>query len=252
MIDNLRRSLSPPAATATLLAAWTLPRTDAALWTGLVITSIALPGLLSFFGELFPRRKGIAKRSFLRGVGTDLTLWIGQTTMRLILLAHQAWQMGDAILRTLGRLLLTRRHLLEWMPAAQTERALDLTTSGFYRRMRGAVLVAAGVALAVAVFRPDSWPWAAGFVAAWALSPLAARAISLPPRAIEEESFSPEDAARFRRIARHTYRYFEAFAGPEEHWLPADNFQETPQRAVAHRTSPTNIGLALLSDRRGQ
>src|SRR5262249_53517646 len=106
---------------------------------------------------------------------------------------------------------------------------------------------ALGVAIGVAVYRPESWPLASAFVAAWALSPLIARAISMPPRTVEEEPLSENDEASLRRIARRTYRYFEAFAGSEDNWLPADNFQETPQPVVAHRTSPTNIGLALLA-----
>ena len=247
ILDNLRRSLSPVAAAATLAAAWILPGANALLWTALVVASIALPGLISFFGEFLPRRKGIAKRSFLGGLGSDLALWIGQTVIRLILLAHQAWLMGDAILRTLWRLLFTRRRLLEWMPAAQARGTLDLKISGFYRRMQGAILVALAVALGVAFLRPGSVFLAGGFVLAWALSPLVARSISLPPRSVEEETISERDASQLRQIARRTYRYFETFAGAEENWLPADNYQETPEPVVAHRTSPTNIGLALLS-----
>src|SRR5262249_18665680 len=153
--------------------------------------------------------KGIAKRSFLRGIGSDAAVWLGQTGIRLALLADQAWQMGDAILRTLGRLIL-RRRLLEWLPAAQASHGIDLKISGFYRRMYGAVLTALGVAIGVAVYRPESWPLASAFVAAWALSPLIARAISMPPRTVEEEPLSENDEASLRRIARRTYRYFEA------------------------------------------
>jgi cyclic beta-1,2-glucan synthetase len=248
MIDNLRRSLSAPAAVAALAVAWILPGVDADLWTAVIAATIALPGLFSFFAALLPERRGISKRSFLSGIASDLALWSAQTVVRLILLAHQAWLMTDAILRTVVRLLFTRRHLLEWVPAAQAHRALDLKMSGFYRRMSGAVLVAAAIALAVGLLRPDAWPDACAFVAAWALSPLVARAISLPPRVAEEEPLPEQDARLLRRIARRTWRYFEAFAGAGENWLPADNFQESPQRVIAHRTSPTNVGLALLAD----
>ena len=247
MIDNLRRSLSPPSAVAALLAAWSLPAVDADLWTVFIAATVALPGLFSVFAGLLPARKGIAKRSFVRGVGSDLALWFGQTVVRLILLAHQAWLMVDAIARTLYRMLFTRRHLLEWMPAAQARRVLDLKYSGFFRRLGGAVAVGAFSGLAVALLHPSSWPEACPFVVAWLLSPIVARAISLPPRVTEEEPFSAEEAQRLRRVARRTWRFFEAFAGAEENWLPADNFQEAPRRVVATRTSPTNIGLALLS-----
>ncbi len=246
MIDNLRRSLSSPSAVAALAAAWVLPGVDGDLWTALIGATLALPGLFSFFGGLLPGHRGIAKRSFFRSLGTDLALWLGQLVVRLILLAHQAWLMADAIARTLWRLL-THRHLLEWVPAAQARRALDLRVAGFTWRMKGAVILGAAIGLAVGISHPAGWPDASAFVAAWILSPLVARVISLPPRAAEEEAFSPSDATRLRQVARRTWRYFESFAGADENWLPADNFQELPRRAIAHRTSPTNVGLALLS-----
>ena len=92
-----------------------------------------------------------------------------------------------------------------------------------------------------------AWACAAPFIAAWLLSPLLARWISLPPREAEAARFSAAEARQFRAIARRTWRYFERFAGPEFRNLPADNFQEVPRPEAARRTSPTNLGLALLS-----
>jgi cyclic beta-1,2-glucan synthetase len=247
MIDNLRRNLSAPAALATLAACWALPAVNAHLWTAFILATIAIPGLSSFIAEMLQGRRGLAKRSFVRGIGADLGLSLAQAALRMILLAHQAWLMADAILRTLIRLAITRRHLLEWVPAAQARQTQDLEIGGFYRRMHGAILLAAAVGSLVAVVHPEAWPEAAVFVAAWALSPLVARTISLPARATEEKPLSETGARRLRRLARRTWRYFEAFAGPEENHLPADNFQETPRPVVAHRTSPTNMGLALLA-----
>ncbi|HMF10563.1 MAG TPA: glucoamylase family protein, partial [Thermoanaerobaculia bacterium] len=246
MIDNLRRSLFAPAAVAALAAAWILPGPGAELWTAFIGACLALPGLFSVLAGLFPARRGISKRSFLRGLGADGALFLGQLVVRLLLLAHQACLMSEAIARTLARLV-SRRHLLEWIPAAQARRRLDLSLSGFTRRMASAVVLGAAIGVAVGLLHPAAWGSAAAFVAAWVLSPVAARALSMPPRALEEEPFSVEDATRMRRIARRTWRYFEAFAGASENWLPADNIQELPREVVAHRTSPTNMGLALLA-----
>src|SRR5262249_58413840 len=110
--------------------------------------------------------------SSLRRCVADAAVWLGQTVILLALLADQAWQMGDAILRTLGRLIL-RRRLLEWLPAAQASHGIDLKISGFYRRMYGAVLIALGVAIGVAVYRPQSLPLPSAFVAPGARAPLA-------------------------------------------------------------------------------
>ncbi len=249
MFDNLRRSLSAPAAFATLLAGWCLPGVSARLWTVFVLGVFGLPALLSFFSNLFPKRRGIAKRSFLRGVARDLAIGLSQAALRIVFMAHAAWMRSDAILRTLWRLAVSRRHLLEWVPAAQAHRTLDLETAGFYRRMHGAILLAAAAGALVLVFVSGSGPgaWPAPFLAAWILSPLVARWISLPPRDDASDRLSPEEAQALRAIARRTWRYFERFAGPESHGLPVDNFQEVPRPETARRTSPTNVGLGLLA-----
>ncbi len=248
MLDNLRRSLLAPAAFLTLVASWALPGARPALWAAFIAVVFAWSGLYSFVAGLVHRRIGIAKRSFLSSLATDFGLSLAQSGLRLALLAHQAWQMGDAVARTLARVYVTRRRLLEWVPAAQAGRSFDLSLAGAYRRMIGAVLLAAG-GLAAAALRPAALPWALPFVLAWALSPAIARWISLPPRPVEAAAMGAGDAgaAELRRIARRTWRYFETFATAGDHALPPDNFQEDPRPVVARRTSPTNVGLYLLS-----
>ena len=246
MLDNLRRSLSAPLTFATLLAGWCLPGAGAGIWTIFVLGALSFPTLLAFFTGLLPERRGIAKRSFARGVVADLGLGLAQTAMRVAFLAHAAWMRLDAIARTLWRLAASRRKLLEWTPAAQAHRALDLEPTGFFRRMRSAVGMAIAAALLVAA-SGGSWLFAAPFLVLWLGSPLLAWWVSLPPRDLGRERFSESDAREFRQLARRTWLYFEKFAGGDNNFLPADNFQETPRPEIARRTSPTNIGLSLLA-----
>jgi cyclic beta-1,2-glucan synthetase len=247
MLDNLRRTLSAPAALLTLIAGWTLPFALPVIWTTFVLACIAIPPLLSVLTGVIPHRRGISKRSHLRAVGTDLVLAAAHVGLTITLLAHQAWLMTDAILRTLLRVYVTRRKLLEWVTAAQAKSGLDLSLSGFYRRMNGAVAVAAAVGILVAFQPPEVWPIAAPFAFLWALSPMVAYWISLPQVAAEAQPLSEEEVRTLRLTARRTWRFFENFVGPEDHALPPDNFQEKPTPVVAHRTSPTNLGLYLLS-----
>ena len=113
--------------------------------------------------------------------------------------------------------------------------------------MAGAVVLAAMAAIVVAWGRPGAWPFAAPFVILWLASPALARWASLPPPMAIHKPISLADARALRLIARRTWRFFETFVTPEDHMLPPDNFQEAPKPVVAHRTSPTNIGLYLLS-----
>ncbi len=166
MLDNLRRSLSPPATFALLVAAWCLPGAGAGWWTAFVLGVYVLPTLLAFFGSLLPKRRGVAKRSFLRGIAADLAIGLAQAALRLTLLAHAAWLRADAIGRTLWRVCVTRRHLLEWTPAAQAHRALDLKIGGLYLRMRGALVLAAAAAALLAFSGSRAWGLAVPFLAA--------------------------------------------------------------------------------------
>ena len=155
--------------------------------------------------------------------------------------------MGDAIARTLLRLFVTRRHLLEWVPAAQATIGPRLDLLGFYRRMAGGVAVGVAALTVPLLTGHGAWPLAVPFAALWIASPAIARGISRSPAIAGRMSVSTADGQALRLIARRTWRFFETFVTAADNMLPPDNFQEDPAPALAHRTSPTNIGLYLLS-----
>ena len=247
MIDNLRRTLSAPTALIALVAGWSMPFSAALIWTGFVVASIATAPMLPFITGIVPRRLGISKRSHLRAVGTDLAAGLAQIAMLLTLLAHQAWLMSDAIVRTLYRMFVSHRRLLEWVTAAQAKLTTRLDLRGFYKRMAGSV--ALGTAAAILVVFEDNRTGlvAAPFAILWILAPAIARWASLPPPIAGTNPVSASDVQTLRVSARRTWRFFEKFVTAEDHMLPPDNFQEDPAPVLAHRTSPTNLGLYLLS-----
>ncbi len=246
MLDNLRRTLSAPSAIVSLMVGWMLPPEAAVVWTLFILATITLPNFIPVVSAIIPARSGVAVRSHILALGADLRLAFAQSCLLIILLAHQAWSMSDAIGRTLVRLFVTRRHLLEWTTAAQAAVGQRLDLAGFYRRMVAAPIVA-GVVLLVALCAGEgTWPLALPFAVLWASAPAFARWVSQSPSAAGQVAMSAEDAAALRLTARRTWRFFETFITPAENMLPPDNFQEDPP-ALAHRTSPTNIGLYLLS-----
>ncbi len=247
MLDNLRRSLSAPASLAALVAGWMLPMQAALVWTGFVVSTIAAATLLPVLAAIVPRRARITLRSHLRALADDVRLALLLTGLQLAFLPHQAWLMADAIARTLYRLLVSRRHLLDWMTAGQAGVSPRLDLLGFYRHMSGGVILAMTAAVAVWWGASEAWPVALPFVLAWIASPAIARWTSLSPRVAGRVPVSPASAVALRRVARRTWRYFETFVTATDHWLPPDNFQEDPKPVIAHRTSPTNLGLYLLS-----
>ncbi len=247
MIDNLRRTLLMPSLYLLLVAGWAWPHAMPLLWTAFVLMVITVPALFPVITGLLPRRPGISKRSHLRAVGRDFRSAISHALLTLTMMAHQAWLMADAIVRTLWRLTVSHRLMLQWTPAAHAALRIPLHVTGLYQRMAGGLMLTMASAITVAAWHPSAWPLALPILALWAAAPAIAHHVSLPGTAAPIVPFSPDDARTLRLIARRTWRYFTAFVTPESHALPPDNFQETPNPVIAQRTSPTNIGLYLLS-----
>ena len=186
-----------------MIAGWTLPLPSPVIWTMFVLATIAVPPLMPvLLTGLIPYRRGISKRSHVRAIATDLVLAASHVALTVTLLADQAWLMTDAIVRTLSRVYVTRRKLLEWVTAAQAKAGFDLSLSSFYRRMGGTVAIAAAVAILVASQPPEVRWIAVPFAILWALSPMVAYWISLPPRAAAAQPLSADDVRMLRLTAR--------------------------------------------------
>jgi cyclic beta-1,2-glucan synthetase len=248
MLDNLRRTLSAPAIVFTLLASWTLPFAPHWAWLTLAVAAIAVPALLPFVsGLLAPPRRDVSLRRHLRALADDFLQACGHIAVSIIMLAHQAWLMLDAIVRALTRLLVTRRKLLEWITAAQAKSNASLSLMSFLRRMSGAIVIALTTMLLVFFVDPDELDMAAPFIILWLFSPVFAWTISLPPARGPVKPLSTSETLLLRLSARRIWRFFTTFVGAKDNYLPPDNFQEDPQPVIAHRSSPTNFGLYLLA-----
>ena len=247
MLDNLRRSLSAPMAVLALLAGWMMPAQAAGGWTVFILASIVLPAMLPVIAAIPPRRVGVTIASHARAFAGDLRLALLYSGLTLIFLAHEAWLMSDAIIRTLWRLAISHHHLLEWTPAAEAASRPELNLPGFYRSMQGALVVAAAGVILALVSDRAALALAVPFAAIWLASPAVALWVSRPPRDAGQLPIQADDANALRLVARRTWRFFETFVTAADHMLPPDNFQEEPTPTIAHRTSPTNLGLYLLA-----
>jgi cyclic beta-1,2-glucan synthetase len=246
IFDNLRRSLVAPALVLLAVLGWTVLPGPAWFWTALTVLVPALPLVLLFSNSVVNAVRDRSWRLQWRAMRESVGATAGQVVVSLALLAQQARVLVDAIVRTLLRLKVTRRNLLEWETAATTERRLGANLTDFCVNMWPTSLFAALVGLLVALVRSDALVAAAPLLIAWLVSPAVAYWISRP-RIVREKPLDAGDRANLRRLARKTWSFFETFVGPEDHWLPPDNFQEDPKGEVAHRTSPTNVGLYLGS-----
>ena len=248
MSDNIRRSLLAPTTTLSLFAAWLLlPMGLAAIWTMFIVSLGLIPALFPAISGALPRRQALTMESRMKASGADFTQAILVSGANLMFLGHQTYLMTDAIIRTLYRLIFSRKNLLEWTTAAQSQSNSKSGIRASYSLMMSSVAIGL-FAIATAGYRSDNlWIVISPFAVGWVLAPFAAYRMSLSPKLEEELGASPEDRKNLRLVARRTWKYFETFVTASESMLPPDNFQETPKPTVAHRTSPTNIGLYLLS-----
>jgi cyclic beta-1,2-glucan synthetase len=254
VVDNLRRSLHPPALLALLVVCWCalplhlLPFTIviAAVPIIVALPDLAAAGIRSAGRRSVPgdgNRKSGSFRTF-SGPSTMLVRWL----LQLAFLPHEAAMLLGAISRTLVRLVITRTRLLEWTTAAAMAQRLRRGGSlrAYSRHLWQPPILSALVALLLWVVNPVALAFAAPILLLWLIAPRLAYFVSRPTRQVAPPVTSDE-AARLRLVARQTWHFYDRFVGPRDHWLPPDHYQEHPLGVAAHRTSPTNIGFYLLA-----
>ncbi len=250
IFDNLRRSLVPAALTLLLLLGWNV-LSPAWFWSDVVVGLLLLPSLIASLSDLADRPAEVPFRQHLAAVELAARRHALQALLALAFLPYEAFFCLDAILRTIGRMLITRRRLLEWNPSSDVERAVEQRGGthllASYRSMAFAPIVATLAWIGLFLTDPAVLAVAGPILLLWAASPAIAWWISRPlPR--RDARLTVDQTHFLRLLARKTWAYFEVHVGPDDNGLPPDNVQEHPTVRVAHRTSPTNMGLALLAN----
>ena len=244
IFDNLRRSLTAPALVALLCIGWIGLPVHAVVWSVLVGLALLCAPLLQIVRWL--ASPGDAGRTTWRGWALQGTSWIAGL-FSIVVLPQQAYTALDATVRVWYRRLISHRKLLEWQTFQMVHQNRHQARRGFLGQM---VVVSLGaVALFAIVFNgaPRIVPEALTFLIPWLLAPVVVVWIDSDRRRSTASGISASDQQQLRRYARQTWRYFDDVVGPRTNWLPADNYQVALRVEVAARTSPTNVGLWLLS-----
>ena len=247
MFDNLRRSLVPIAWLGASVLGWIIlnPR-EAVIWQAFLVLSLVVSPTLGLIRDVMTAPQGAAKLAYFRSFAQLVVANTSQVVLRIVFVAHAATVMVDAIFRTLYRLYHSHVNLLEWQVSGSPSRILRTSAFAYWASMRWSVAVSLA-ALAVTLALNGVWPIAVFFCALWTAAPFIAWSVSQSAETEDQLVVSSSDRIALRKIGRRTWTYFETFVTEEHNWLPPDNFQEIPIPTVAPRTSPTNIGLYLLS-----
>jgi cyclic beta-1,2-glucan synthetase len=246
LADNLRRSVVPIAMMLLLLAGWMAMPAPLA-WTVVVLGVVLVSPLANFLLQLLRKSRDVALRPHLLAAGQSAAMQGAQAALTFASLPHEAYLSADAIVRTAWRILVSRRRLLEWSPSGEQANNGAPGLLAAMRSMWVAPVLALATGAYLVLVRPSVLLLAAPVLLLWLAAPGIVWWISrplVPP----ETRLDREQQVFLRTLARRTWAFFEKFVGPDDNWLPPDNIQEQPGRVVAHRTSPTNMGLALLAN----
>jgi cyclic beta-1,2-glucan synthetase len=265
IFDNLRRSTVEIGLLVLLVAGWTVLPGSALTWTLLGLAATAMPWLVALLLAAVRPPLDKSWRAYYATLGDDAVTSAQQFAVTLAFLPHQAWISADAIVRTLWRLFVSRRQLLEWQTASQAARSETGGAGRVWRQMLPAVLLAMAILALVGVVEvlahgsvaagrggmPGVRFWqlvalVVPFVTVWVASPTIAHLLGAPALR-RDPPLSADELRIARRYALLHWRYFDRFVTEATNWLAPDNYQEDPAPVIAARTSPTNMGLQLLS-----
>ncbi|MDR0951972.1 MAG: hypothetical protein LBM18_03525 [Oscillospiraceae bacterium] len=238
LFDSVRRSLFPPACLAAFLTAFFLP-SRAALF-------VALTALLAFCARLVQavyrnlfQDVASARLRFRSHILRGANAVFMQTLIRLLLLPYESYVCLSAAGTALWRMLVSHRNMLNWTPASAFDGVKSRALKYFAMMWPSCAL-----GLVLLIFAPSILGETVGLI--WILSPAAAYSLSQPKKK-PSSKLSEEDRRYLLACASKIWSFFEEFCTASDHFLPPDNYQERPPVGLAHRSSPTNIGLCLIS-----
>ena len=260
IIDNLRRSTVEIAQMLFLIGGWTVLPGSALRWTLLGLGAIIAPWVTALVLALVRPPLDKSWTAYYSAVMQDAIVSLEQVIVAILTLPHQALISLDAIVRTLYRLLVSHRMMLEWQSAQLVERSMSDVGQTTRRAMRVSMLLVSGIlvgvfALAIARLQAQGASLRelelTGFTvgllgACWLSAPRIMAALSRPSQP-RRGDLSLQERAHALRYATLHWQFFDRFVTQDTHWLAPDNFQADPEPVIAMRTSPTNIGLQLLS-----
>ena len=246
IFDNLRRSVIPLALTLLFLLGWTV-LSQSWFWILSALAIIFVPSLFISILDVFKKPKDMLLRQHLVDAVRSAGVHFAQSAFTLVTLPYEAFFSQDAIIRTIWRMLISRKRLLEWNPSNVIGSNSCTNLLGSYGTMWISPIITIFLIVYFVVSKQEVPAAVFPILFLWVSSPAIIWWISLP-LSRRKARLSITQKLFLRNVSRKTWSFFETFVGPEDHWLPPDNYEENPVDRVAHRTSPTNMGLSLLAN----
>lgn len=245
IFDNLRRSGVPIALLLVLLGGWML-LPNPLFWSFSVLGILFLPSLLNAVWNSVHKPREVGFVQHLQNATSLTSKGILQNIFAFVCLPYEAYLSMHAIALTFWRVHISGKKLLEWNASAAAKHS-SISLLNSYQRLWIATLLPIGVGISLYLLQSTALWIALPFLVLWLSSPLVVHLVSQPTLS-SRTKINDDQRQYLRLLSRKTWTFFESFVTADDHWLPPDNFQEYPTPVIAHRTSPTNIGLSLLAN----
>lgn len=252
ILDNLRRSLIPIAIFLCILIGMLKSKTPDGELVIIGLVSLAMPFVLAVIDKIVFKKElengfVVASKNFLWKLG-GVRGMLYQTLLELSFLPYKAYVSTSAIAKTLYRIFVSKQNLLEWLTAEEAEKQAITTKLEHYRQM--IINVISGLIIFSFSMQGNLLQRALGLVIGlmWLSGPAIACIISYPnPKENPVDKILEDERKELISLAKNTWKYFSSFINEQYNFLPPDNYEESRTKKIAARTSPTNIGLGLLS-----
>lgn len=245
ILDNMRRSLLPMFLLLTIFLSIIFFPGNVYIGLGLVVINILFPIINMVLEGILYKRFKIQRMKLNGNLILGYKTYIYQGILSFIFLPHEAIMLIDAITRTMYRVFISKKNLLEWTTAFDMEKRLKNDMASYFTRMKENIILSILLVVLTYVFRPENLTISTVIAILWIIGPILAYIISKEEKQVIE--IKEGDLLLLRDIARETWEYYRDFTDEKNNYLPPDNFQEYPYNGIANRTSPTNIGFYLIS-----
>jgi len=245
--DNINRSLIEPACFIVLFLGLTFLHGAIALLLFVGLLTLFYDPLSGLVGKIIMLIKNADKGVVLKDAWFETRNSFRQSFFRLSFLPYEAYLNVDGVIRTLYRLFVSKKKMLEWVTAAESEKQSGNTQKALWKKMAFSPVIGIITLLLSSFFLRTVSITALLLGAVWFFAPGVAFITSAP---IEKKKYIMDDLTnmRLRMLARKTWRYFEDFCTEDTFMWAPDNFQEYPYKKPVDRTSSTNVAYSLIAN----
>ena len=248
IFDNLRRSLFEISIITGLIYVNILNKIFKINIYGIesiLIATLLIPFILEILNYLIGKKEGEEEQKTFTPQITGLKSTILRGFITIGCLPHKAYISIKAILKTLYRVKVTHKHLLEWTTSEEAERLGKTDLTSYYKSMLINV-IASIISLIIYLNTFNVFALLLGIV--WIIMPAIMCYIS--KESLEKnnvEILSKQEKEYIFDIGKRTWDFFESYLTKENNYLIPDNYQEDRKEKVVPRTSSTNIGLSIMA-----